>query len=180
MAKKRKPEVDVQAIVASLEAGGPSLWRVFWDAAIETSPDALREFGEASARRAIEEMSVADAERRIDRDYREDVEGIAKEIANDVRNGRIVDAEGLQDRLHEDVDGAQRVIYTHQAKLGMLATSNDEAYFDSFGPEGAITRDGINWSVLMYAALEQDVIEELERLGVDVNDPQPTEEEDDD
>lgn len=59
------------------------------------------------------------------------------------------------ERLHEDCDGAARVIYTHQAKLALCFSDNAEAYEDEFGGEMP------NWSQLAYCAFYRDVQERV-------------------
>lgn len=48
---------------------------------------------------------------------------------------------------------SQRVIYPWQAKLGMLCTNNEDAYLEL----GFDFSDGIDWSKMMFCAMEQDV-----------------------
>jgi hypothetical protein len=68
----------------------------------------------------------------LQRDYYSDVHGIALEIVGEIRDGNL-DRDDYSDRLHETVDGSQRVIYTHRARLGMACTSNPDAYEDELG-----------------------------------------------
>ena len=60
-------------------------------------------------------------------DYREDVDGLVAEVVRAVKAGELEERD-LHDYLHEIVDGSARVIYTFQAKLGMLVTDNPDAY----------------------------------------------------
>ena len=46
-------------------------------------------------------------------------------------------------------------------------------YLEEYGAEGAVTDGVLNWSALMFAAMERDVYEELDHgKGLDVNDPE--------
>jgi len=133
--------------------------------------------------RAERERSLNDAMGEIRRDYFDDVRDAADSIKDELI-GRLKDGEAeagdslrnwLMERIDQTIDGSGRVIYTFEAQKGLLCTDNGGAYFDEFGEEGAMDADGINWSRLMYAAYRMDVIEQLESIGVDVNDPDATE-----
>lgn len=119
----------------------------------------------------MDDIYVDDAMNIIRRDYEEDVASIAKELMEEMKASDIDD---FSDALHGAVDGTQRVIYTYQAMLGVIASKNDEAYVDQ-GVELDFS-DGIPWSQLMYFAMYQDVIEYIAREGMDVNDPRSWEE----
>lgn len=127
-----------------------------------------------------QELDVGQAENALNRDYMEDVRDIANDAIRAIKDGEVTDAESLREHVEQSVDGTQRVIYTHRAKLGLCFTEHPDAYIDDFGAEGAVGDDGIQWSRLMYAAMMADVMVALERLDVDVNDPVPEDPEDDD
>jgi hypothetical protein len=98
------------------------------------------------------------------RDYIADVDGVADELIEEMLSDSITDEETLDERRSEHVDGTQRVMFTIQAKAGLLVSSNDGAGLE----EGLIdtsewAKNGIEWSKLMYAALEADVRGELDR-----------------
>lgn len=79
-----------------------------------------------------ESITVGQALDVIRRDYFDDVRGIAEEVTRAVKDGEIGEEE-FYDYIHEQCDGSRRVIYTFQAKLGMLFTNNDDAYQDELG-----------------------------------------------
>lgn len=115
----------------------------------------------------------------IRHDYYQDTVDLATSIRDEL-NGRLKEQEygeslreWLMEHIDETIDGTQRVIYTMQAKLGVISSDNDGAYFEEFGEEGAVEDGGINWSRLCYSAMRADVLKELERLDVDVNSPVP-------
>lgn len=130
------------------------------------------------------ESTVQDAVSVIRRDYYDDVKGVAdnimerlkEEYESDVRGEQL--REVLIESMHETIDAQGRVMYTFQAKLGLLVTDNAGTYLEEYGAEGALLGDDINWSALMFAAMERDVYEELDRRGFDVNDPESFFEED--
>jgi len=84
----------------------------------------------------VTEEDVNAAVSIIQRDYYQDVRDLGDSLKDEIKSGDIADAEQLEERINQDVDGSARVIYTFQAKLGMLVTDNDEAYeeFDFENP----------------------------------------------
>lgn len=92
----------------------------------------------------------------LQKDYYDDVRGLVESIKDEIKDGDITSMEHLQDRLHEDCDGAQRVIYTQQAKLALVFSDNDDAYEQEFGG------DMPEWSHLAYCAFYRDVQEHLD------------------
>jgi hypothetical protein len=123
------------------------------------------------------EGTIRDALSILTREYRSEVNGLAMEIKEELEE-KIEDGEKgeslrewLIETIHESVDGHQRVIYTFKAKVGLLVTENADAYVDDFGTEGLVKDGNINWEGMMYAAMERDVIEALDRMGVDVDNP---------
>lgn len=120
---------------------------------------------------ASNEITDADcnaAQRILEMDYMNDVRGCAKEVAERLKDDP--DQE-FSEVLDEVVDGTQRVIYTFQAKLGLIFSNHTDAYFEDFGNEGACDKDGIKWERLCFVAMTKDVIDELDARGFDVNDP---------
>lgn len=121
--------------------------------------------------RSADEVTDEDVKAAINiltMDYNNDVRSVAQDLAQRMKDGEV---DEFSDALHEAVDGTQRVIYTFQAKLGVILSDNSDRYFEEFGEEGACSKDGIAWERLCFVAMEQDVVEELEARGVDVNDP---------
>jgi hypothetical protein len=123
-------------------------------------------------------MSNQDAHQVLRADYWSDVRDVAEELKQRIADGDFTDRDEFLDALHETVDGHQRVIYTAQAQECLLYSDNDGAYFEEFGSEGAVQDGAINWSALAFAAFHRDIIEHLDAIGVDVNDPIPETEED--
>jgi hypothetical protein len=110
--------------------------------------------------RAIYALQEADdldrASGKLQRDYWDDVRGLAESIEAEIATGEITCQDDLQERLHEDCDGAARVIYTHQAKLCLVFSDNDDAYEQEYGGEMP------NWSQLAYCAFFRDVQERVD------------------
>lgn len=96
------------------------------------------------------------------RDYLDDVQSTAQGFIDDCKSGQYTSE--VSDALHELIDGSARVIYTWKAKMCVIYSDNDGAYFDEFGAEGAVDRDGFQWSRLAYCAFLADVREEIERI----------------
>lgn len=101
------------------------------------------------------------------RDYYADVCNVAKDLIERIKNGEIEDSEALQDALHDDIDGHQRITYTFQARIGLLCSDNEDALEE----EGA-GGDNPTPEQRCYWAMRQDVIERLEAEGVDPNAPE--------
>lgn len=122
-------------------------------------------------RRSADEVTDDDVKAAVSilsMDYYNDVRGVAKDLARSMKDGEV---EEFGDALHDAVDGTQRVIYTFQARCGLLVSDNADAYIEEFGTDGVVESGGIAWERLMFAAMEADVIEELDVRSVDVNDP---------
>ena len=111
--------------------------------------------------------------RSEEQQYQDDVRDMAEQIREWAKENDYPDREQVLEYMHESIDGCGRVIYTWKAKMCMVYSKNDGAYFDNFGSEGAISDGGIEWSKLAYCAFEADVIEELDSDGFDVNDDRP-------
>lgn len=107
--------------------------------------------------KAPTENQVKEAVSVIQRDYYADVQGVVDELEGLVKRGGISTREQADDWIHKTIDGHGRVIYTWQAKLGLLASENEDAYEDQTGETGADT------SARMYWAMRADVEEAVER-----------------
>ncbi len=116
---------------------------------------ATRRKSKFSSPARITDADVNAAVTIITRDYLQDVQGIADEILEAVKSGEITDQDALEERLQQEVDGSQRVIYTFQSKLGLLATRYDDAYEDEFGEKPK------DVAVQMAYAMMQDVRDAL-------------------
>jgi hypothetical protein len=103
-----------------------------------------------------EPPSYDEAWRVVERDYWDDVRGLVEECKRAVKDGEVSDDSELSDHLHEQVDGHQRVIYTHQARVGLCCTDNPEAYEDETGEKPPTVE------AAMYYALMADVRRRLE------------------
>jgi hypothetical protein len=91
----------------------------------------------------------------LQRDYWQDVRGVASELEAQIESGEILSPDDLHDRAHEMVDGSQRIIYTHQAKLALLYTDNDQA------GEDAGLEPGANIEAWAFYAMLQDVMDRV-------------------
>ncbi len=89
----------------------------------------------------------------IQRDYYADV----RDIAENYKLERTGNEEKDYELLRQLVDGSSRVVYTYQAKLGLLVSENEEAYQDEYGEApGSVEAQ-------MFVALLADVQEYLSR-----------------
>jgi hypothetical protein len=114
------------------------------------------------ARRAPTEQQVKDAVAVLTRDYYSDVEGVVNELESQIKDGTIRTREQADEWIHETVDGHQRVIYTWQAKMGLLVSENEDAMAEELG-ESDVSPDP---SVRMYWAMKKDVEEAVEGSSI--------------
>lgn len=118
---------------------------------------------------------VADAQRVLREAYYRDVRSVADDLKKQIDEGNFDDREAFLEGLHETIDGHRRVIITGQAMQGVVFSSQDaDLAINEYGSDAFDFSDGIPWSKLMYVILERDVIECLDTIGVDVNDPIPS------
>lgn len=93
-----------------------------------------------------------------------EVKSLAEDYIKRIKAKEFDDADELMEDLDQTIDGHQHVIYTYLAKLTCLASDNEGAYEDATGEEHGTPEQ------IAYFALKQDVLEEMERQGVDPND----------
>lgn len=122
------------------------------------------------------EVTVDEATSAITKDYYADVRGVGDDIIRAIKDGEITDPDSADTYLHETIDGTRRVIYTWQARLGLLASENADAYFDE-GLSDLDCSEGIPYEQLMYWAMRADVLEYLDREGVDLQSDETYEQE---
>ncbi len=115
------------------------------------------------------EADVEAALRVLRADYYSDVNSVAEGVLERM----IEEGEGaeLSDIMHEAIDGTQRVIYTMQAQVGLICSDNEDACVDATG-EVPVQGNAINWSAMMYYAMEQDVTEALGTTDFEAEDPE--------
>jgi hypothetical protein len=91
----------------------------------------------------------------LQKDYYDDVNGVVEEIEKAIADGELTSDSDVYDRIHETIDGHSRVIYTHNARLGLAFCGNPEAYMDETGEEPE------NDSQQMFWAMREDVNDRL-------------------
>lgn len=101
--------------------------------------------------------------------YMTHVDMHADDFVDRMKAGDFEDSEAFLEALHEDVDGDSWVIYTHKAQAVVMISDNAAAYVDDFGADGLVADGDVNWSAMACSALERDILDELERRGIDVN-----------
>ena len=119
----------------------------------------------------VSNFSLDDARSRMRADYYHDVRGVVEDIISEIKSECITNSESLSTWLRETIDRHGRVIYTNRAVEGLLASDNDSVGFDDGLIDPSDWKDGINWSSLMYCAMERDVLDMLSAHGVDPDDP---------
>ena len=100
--------------------------------------------------------------------HRERIDQIALEIINDIKSGDL-DPADLTDKLHEECDNA--VGRGSDAADIMANTDNEDAFERHMGMSHLDTKGGWDRIVEQFAyfALYDDVIDEIDRRGFDVN-----------
>jgi hypothetical protein len=116
--------------------------------------------------KAPDQAQVDDALRVIRADYYHDVWEQAEELLQRIADGEITSSEGFDVALHEGIDGNRRVFIYYDAKLGLLASDNEDAMEEEMGEVESSTDP----SPQMHWAFRADVLETLQAHGVDVND----------
>lgn len=84
----------------------------------------------------------------------------------------------LQERLWEDVDGHEWVIYTGYHYEILQHTDNDSYYVDNFGADGLTDGGHLRTELLAFGALYADCMDYFSRQEVDYDeeeDPEPEE-----
>jgi hypothetical protein len=107
----------------------------------------------------ITEAQHDDAMRVLRAEYYQGVRSAAESVAELV-------AEGMDenDATHQVVDGSYWVIYTHANFQVLMCSDHHDAYSEEYG-EPALSGSDINWAALAYAAMAQDVGEQVQAGG---------------
>lgn len=100
--------------------------------------------------------------------YHAEIRNLAASVKDAIKSGEITDAEGLDEWIHQTIDGHHDVIYTYAAQGVIRASDNDDAMIDEMGPEGLTTDGAINWSGLAFFAMRADLVEQLSAEGIPV------------
>jgi hypothetical protein len=114
--------------------------------------------------------SFRDAIGGLTRVYRDHVQSCADDLIEAVQGGEFTDRDEFVERISQDCDGDEWVIYTDKAQVVALISDHSGYAAENFGGESLVKDGQINWALIAYCALEQDIIEALERSGFDVND----------
>ena len=109
---------------------------------------------------------VDDALRVLRAEYYTSVRSYAVMLADMIQSGEITDWEGLESRIHEECDNSSWVIYTGEVLKCLLVSSNRNAYVEDFGSGGLVHDGFLNWAALAFLALQEDILEVLESLGI--------------
>src|SRR5262245_44893134 len=91
------------------------------------------------------EVSFNDAMDALRDWYYSEVREWAADFDKELEEGEYESREDFHDRFHEQTDSAQIIIYTAQARAVLLASDNDDAYFEEFGDEMPMRGGGPNW-----------------------------------
>ena len=119
----------------------------------------------------ITDEQARDADRVLRAQYFQSVRDMAEELAEMCRSGEIADTEALDERIHEECDWSEWVIYTARALQVLRYSENASAGPEELGGDRFNWSDGMHWSELAYWALRADLQEQLDAEGIDLNDP---------
>lgn len=155
-----------------IDSEGRKIW-----VSCQLDPDKEREARQYLERRYEHVLTLHDHDalieegRRIcERDYWDDVRGCAESLVERIKEKTYIKtSEDLREAIHNDVDGSARVIYTHLAIECLRFSKYDGRAVEEGLVDASQFKDGIPWSALAYAAFEQDVYDQLDALGIDVN-----------
>lgn len=106
-----------------------------------------------------------EAWRVIERDYWDDVRGVVEDCKRAIKDGEVSDDSELSDHLHQYIDGMQRVIYTHQARVGVACSENPDACEDETGEKPASVEVQMYWAIM---ADVRDQLEDFETLKAEL------------
>lgn len=106
--------------------------------------------------RDITEKKHDEAVRVLRAEYYQAVRSLVDEAMSEMKSGDITDREGLDEYIHQSVDGSYWVIYTRANMQVLFVSDNDDAYMDDFG-EAPVDGGNINWAALAFAAMRRDV-----------------------
>ena len=106
----------------------------------------------------------------IQKTYYSEIRSMAEDYQKRIEEGEFDDRDSLLEDIHETLDGHQFVIYTHKAQCVCLVSSNDGRAADEYGADCLVIGGSLNWSIMAYCAMEADLYEALDSLGVDIND----------
>lgn len=122
-----------------------------------------RHLQRSAAPKKITEDDVKAAVDVISAQYYQDVRECAADFVKEFKAGDFRDRDDFETKLHEYVDGSQRVIYTYWAKLGLLVSNNADA-----AEEEAMEIPGGSQgeSVKMFYAYRADI---LAMIGSDID-----------
>lgn len=142
----------------------------------QLNPDKERAAREYLERKYEHVLTLHDSEAMLnearsirEKDYWDDVRGCADSLVERIKAGEFESTEALHEAVRQDVDGSARVIYTHLAIECLLYSKYDGRAVEEGLVDASAFKDGIPWSAMAYAAFEQDVYDQLDALGIDVN-----------
>jgi len=130
-----------------------------------------REDPETAARseRERQHRALDDARSLIRQEYFDSVASHAQTLIDDIRSGRLTSRERLHDRVTEESGNSRWAVYTAASQQAVWVSENANYALE----EGLISLDGqtdMPWSALAGWAFYRDLLDELDRQGIDLND----------
>jgi len=102
----------------------------------------------STQRESPTESEVTAATAVLYRDYYSDVTDYGDEFIKRIKEGEFSNSSDFHESMEQELDGCARVIYTWQARLGLLSSENADAYFDE-GLGDLDCSEGIKYEELM-------------------------------
>jgi len=117
--------------------------------------------------RDITEKQHDEAVRVLRAEYYSAVRSIVDEALEELGRGDIDGRAGLDEYLHQSIDGSYWVIYTHANFQVIFVSDNHDAYMEEYG-EPPIQGGDINWAALAFGAMQRDVQQLLNAYDDDI------------
>lgn len=117
------------------------------------------------------EQALVDLEKLIRSNYYDTVVTEAQSIIKDIQDGHIEDDEQLSEALNNVAGESYWTCNNAAAKATVLVSDNNGDSIEQFGSDGLVEHSELHWLRLAYGAFRQDIVNELEKEGVDLNDP---------
>lgn len=122
-------------------------------------------------------VDLNEAMRAIRQWYYGEVREYAEDYDKQLEDGEFESSEEFFERLDQDLDGSQMVIYTLQSKVCLLASDNEDAYVEEFGELPTERGGELNIAAMAMYAFRADI---LDAMRVDPSDDDVYEQDDED
>ncbi len=98
-------------------------------------------------------------------EYYQGVRGTVEDLARAIKDKEVTDEDGPERVDPSDSGRLVLVIYTHANFQVLMCSDHHDAYSENFG-EPPVSGSDINWAALAFAAMEQDVRDQMSAQDV--------------